>query len=301
LIELTNLKELSMKQNQLKGSIPEFLLYLSNLEFLDFHGNNLNQQIPAGFGKLTSLRHLILKQNALSGQLPAEMGQMTALQVLLMEQNNLEGTADAICGVNTFRVEVFVADCGDEFVQFPSPPWIPGDNNDPTVAPANSEIIDDDPNTVATLVPMPATPIPVASPTENPSLVPTIANGSPEPTRFDDDKVFTPDPTTNPPVFDDDPVVSDPPGTTPDAPVDSDTGGGGVGDFDDLSGNNDNGTTRRRMAAGHLGCSCCTICCDPGDNQCNKWDWKGNLDPIWEHGYKRRRYSYDLGPVVWLP
>jgi hypothetical protein len=58
---------------------------------------------------------------------------------------------------------------------------------------------------------------------------------------------------------------------------------------------------RRRMVGGQIGCSCCTICCDPGDATCNNWDWKGNLDPIWEHGYKRRRYSYDLGPVVWLP
>jgi Leucine-rich repeat (LRR) protein len=36
LIELTNLRELSMKKNQLQGSIPQFMQYLSNLRFLDF-------------------------------------------------------------------------------------------------------------------------------------------------------------------------------------------------------------------------------------------------------------------------
>jgi hypothetical protein len=52
---------------------------------------------------------------------------------------------------------------------------------------------------------------------------------------------------------------------------------------------------------GDITCSCCSQCCDPGDALCNNWEWKGNLDPIWEYGYRRQRYSYNLGPVTWLP
>jgi hypothetical protein len=55
------------------------------------------------------------------------------------------------------------------------------------------------------------------------------------------------------------------------------------------------------LASGKITCSCCSMCCDAGDVECNNWDWKGNLDPIWEYGYRRRRYSYDLGPVIWNP
>lgn len=50
-----------------------------------------------------------------------------------------------------------------------------------------------------------------------------------------------------------------------------------------------------------IGCSCCTECCNQGDAECNAYDWKGNLDPIWEYGFKRERYSYDLGPIIWTP
>lgn len=48
-----------------------------------------------------------------------------------------------------------------------------------------------------------------------------------------------------------------------------------------------------------IDCSCCNVCCD-GDNNstCGDGDWDGSLDPIWEHGYQRDRYAYDMGPHV---
>lgn len=55
------------------------------------------------------------------------------------------------------------------------------------------------------------------------------------------------------------------------------------------------------LPSGKITCMCCTMCCDAKDEECNNWDWKGNLDPIWEYGYRRRRYSYDLGPVIFTP
>lgn len=42
-------------------------------------------------------------------------------------------------------------------------------------------------------------------------------------------------------------------------------------------------------------CPCCTTCCDLADTICNGGDWDASLDPIWEYGYRRFRYRYDLG------
>eukprot|EP00339_Tiarina_fusa_P022327 CAMPEP_0116997870 /NCGR_PEP_ID=MMETSP0472-20121206/1148_1 /TAXON_ID=693140 ORGANISM="Tiarina fusus, Strain LIS" /NCGR_SAMPLE_ID=MMETSP0472 /ASSEMBLY_ACC=CAM_ASM_000603 /LENGTH=658 /DNA_ID=CAMNT_0004696867 /DNA_START=84 /DNA_END=2061 /DNA_ORIENTATION=- len=49
-------------------------------------------------------------------------------------------------------------------------------------------------------------------------------------------------------------------------------------------------------------CSCCDVCCDEENQTCNAGEWDGGLDPIWEYGYRRSRYSYDMGPhVVVIP
>jgi Leucine-rich repeat (LRR) protein len=43
---MTNLKELSMKQNKLTGTIPGFLGGLTNLQVLDFDFNMLEGSLP---------------------------------------------------------------------------------------------------------------------------------------------------------------------------------------------------------------------------------------------------------------
>lgn len=45
-------------------------------------------------------------------------------------------------------------------------------------------------------------------------------------------------------------------------------------------------------------CSCCDLCCSDDDTTCNAGDWDGNIDPIWEYGFRRGRYSYDMGSHV---
>jgi len=173
LIELTNLRELSLKDSRLTGTIPEYIQYLSNLQFLDFHDNALSGTIPAGISKLSAMRHLILKQNQLSGTLPQEFSKLTDLELLLLEQNDFKGDAEVICGADDILVDIFVADCYS-----------------------------------------------------------------------------------------------------------------GYG-----SGNGSSNFT----------CSCCSTCCSKDDPNCNDWEWRGNLDPEWEYGFRRERYSYNLGPVIWTP
>lgn len=45
-------------------------------------------------------------------------------------------------------------------------------------------------------------------------------------------------------------------------------------------------------------CDCCTSCCSDGEPTCNPGDWALNVDPIWEYGYRRGRYAYDMGAHV---
>ena len=43
-------------------------------------------------------------------------------------------------------------------------------------------------------------------------------------------------------------------------------------------------------------CSCCDLCCSDEDTICNAGEWDGGIDPVWEYGFRRGRYSYDMGP-----
>jgi hypothetical protein len=43
-------------------------------------------------------------------------------------------------------------------------------------------------------------------------------------------------------------------------------------------------------------CSCCDECCAKNESpdDCNAWDWDGNWDPAWEHGFRKdSRSPYD--------
>eukprot|EP00980_Cylindrotheca_fusiformis_P018102 scaffold5817_cov101-Cylindrotheca_fusiformis.AAC.7 len=115
LIELSNLRELSMKNSQLTGSIPEAIFfYLKDLQFLDFHLNRLVGEIPTNIWLLSDLKYLLLKMNNLTGTLPETMNQLTNLEVLLLEQNNFIGDAGVICNEPDMSLEAFVSDCEDE-------------------------------------------------------------------------------------------------------------------------------------------------------------------------------------------
>jgi hypothetical protein len=50
--------------------------------------------------------------------------------------------------------------------------------------------------------------------------------------------------------------------------------------------------------ASGIECSCCDLCCDGADQFCNAGEWDGGVDPIWEYGYERGRYGFDMGPHV---
>lgn len=108
---LTNLRELSMKQNQLTGAIPTFLSELSNLHVLDLDLNELKGPIPSELGKLTLLDTLMLNRNYLSGTIPDAFMNLQEIDILLLDANNITGSANVICLNTNINTTVFSSDC----------------------------------------------------------------------------------------------------------------------------------------------------------------------------------------------
>ncbi|KAG7350876.1 RHS repeat-associated core domain containing protein [Nitzschia inconspicua] len=159
LAQLTNLRELSMKESSLTGTIPTFLGNLSRLQVLDLDRNKLEGQIPEELGQLTAIQTLMLNRNNLNGTIPESFSALSALDVLLLDGNDIGSTADVICADDSRKkITHFIADC----------------------ARPNPEIV----------------------------------------------------------------------------------------------------------------CSCCTLCCSDSNTTCNSFDWRINLDPIWEYGFRRVVYKF---------
>ncbi|KAJ4824584.1 hypothetical protein Tsubulata_007132 [Turnera subulata] len=89
--QLSNLRVLSLSQNNLTGSIPPELGGLTNLEQLDLSYNNLTGEIPEGIGAMKSLTILDLSWNSLGGEIPASLGRLQMLQKIDLKSNKLLG------------------------------------------------------------------------------------------------------------------------------------------------------------------------------------------------------------------
>ena len=88
---LVNLTHLYLHQNALSGAIPPELGNLVNLTHLYLYQNTLSGAIPPELGNLVNLTHLYLYQNTLRGAIPPELGKLMNLTHLLLHQNTLSG------------------------------------------------------------------------------------------------------------------------------------------------------------------------------------------------------------------
>ncbi|CAH9092651.1 unnamed protein product [Cuscuta epithymum] len=97
---LTNIKFLELRNNNITGAIPVEIGQLSNLNTLDLSNNTFTGQIPA-LARLTNLNYLRLNNNNLSGKIPTWLTNMTQLSFLDLSNNNLSGP------VPTFSAKTF--------------------------------------------------------------------------------------------------------------------------------------------------------------------------------------------------
>jgi hypothetical protein len=107
---LTNLHDLSMKANKLKGTIPDWIGELTSLQMLDLDANDLTGTIPTWVGLMRDLDHLLLNRNKLTGTLPFQM-QNIDLDVLLLDGNSFHGNANVICESDKVKPKYFISDC----------------------------------------------------------------------------------------------------------------------------------------------------------------------------------------------
>jgi hypothetical protein len=89
---VSNLRSLDLRYNQLSGTIPSELGDLLNLWSLDLRSNELTGTLPTALGDLANLRDLLLNGNQLSGTIPPELGDLLNLQTLYLAGNQLTGT-----------------------------------------------------------------------------------------------------------------------------------------------------------------------------------------------------------------
>ncbi|XP_026432247.1 putative receptor-like protein kinase At3g47110 isoform X1 [Papaver somniferum] len=87
-----NLATLSLRNNQLYGSIPAGIQNLLGLTVFDFSDNLFTGSIPTGIGNLQNLGTLDLRRNKLSGSIPSSFGNLTRLLLLTLSFNNLTGS-----------------------------------------------------------------------------------------------------------------------------------------------------------------------------------------------------------------
>ncbi|GAB4848306.1 Brassinosteroid LRR receptor kinase [Ancistrocladus abbreviatus] len=88
----SSLKELSLPNNMLTGTIPVTLGNCSQLVSLDLSFNYLTGTIPSSLGSLGQLKDLIIWMDQLDGEIPQELMYIKSLENLILDYNQLTGT-----------------------------------------------------------------------------------------------------------------------------------------------------------------------------------------------------------------
>uniref|UniRef100_A0A8R7RCK3 Leucine-rich repeat-containing N-terminal plant-type domain-containing protein n=1 Tax=Triticum urartu TaxID=4572 RepID=A0A8R7RCK3_TRIUA len=91
--DLTNIVNLSLRNNSLSGEFPSFLQYCQRLVFLDLAHNHFFGTLPTWIGeKLPYLAFLRLRSNMFSGKIPEELLKLVDLQYLDLAYNSITGS-----------------------------------------------------------------------------------------------------------------------------------------------------------------------------------------------------------------
>ena len=77
--------EVRLRDNGLRGELPEEVRMLTRLEVLDLSSNEIVGTLPSWIGELSSLRRLLLNRNVFTGELPPELGSLSNLEDLTLD------------------------------------------------------------------------------------------------------------------------------------------------------------------------------------------------------------------------
>ena len=124
LFSLTGLEELSLKNNDIAGAIPESISGLTKLKVLDVSKNSLTGSIPGNLDAINGLEELVLSNNMLSGEIPDSLGNLSSLTDLNLSHNMLSGQIPV--GVGQRLISVVRLDLSDNKLTGP----IPGSSDD---------------------------------------------------------------------------------------------------------------------------------------------------------------------------
>jgi Leucine-rich repeat (LRR) protein len=89
--KVPNLKRIFMAENLFEDSLDDYFLADLNLKELDLSDNNLKGTLPAHFFQLPALKTLDLSMNTLTGELPTFPDTVDSLQYLSLRNNELRG------------------------------------------------------------------------------------------------------------------------------------------------------------------------------------------------------------------
>eukprot|EP00759_Apiculatamorpha_spiralis_P044877 PhF_6_TR41696/c0_g1_i2/m.63251 len=124
---LTELKVLDISGN-LRGTIPSGIRQLSRLERLKLYQNQITGSLPDWVSELTELREIGIVPRApskgLTGTIPQSWSTLTKLEVLFLDSNSLSGTIpdwlEKVAPTKHLRGNAFIGPC-------PQPAWLPAD------------------------------------------------------------------------------------------------------------------------------------------------------------------------------
>lgn len=88
----SSLKQVSLSQNQIYGTIPSSFYELSSLDTLDLRSNRISGTISERIGDLRFLQNLYLDNNTLVGSIPSTLANPQQLKEIWLNHNQLSGT-----------------------------------------------------------------------------------------------------------------------------------------------------------------------------------------------------------------
>jgi Leucine rich repeat len=83
---------LSLRDNQLSGTIPAEISLLTSLKYLELSGNYIRGTIPREIDRIASLSRLILSDNDMTGSLPHALGKLHKLTHIDLSGNGFTGS-----------------------------------------------------------------------------------------------------------------------------------------------------------------------------------------------------------------